>query len=63
MKKALITGQDGVYITEFLLNKGYQVHGIKHRSSFFNAERIDYLYIDQHDVSASTSHLTYKYHE
>ena len=52
MKKALITGitgQDGAYLAEFLLNKGYIVHGIKRRSSSFNTERIDHLYKDPHD--------------
>jgi GDPmannose 4,6-dehydratase len=52
MKKALITGitgQDGAYLTEFLLNKGYEVHGIKRRSSLFNTERIDHLYQDPHE--------------
>ena len=52
MKKALITGitgQDGAYLAEFLLNKGYEVHGIKRRSSSFNTERIDHLYQDRHD--------------
>lgn len=52
MKTALITGitgQDGAYLTEFLLNKGYFVHGIKRRSSSFNTERIDHLYQDQHE--------------
>jgi GDPmannose 4,6-dehydratase len=52
MKKALITGitgQDGAYLAEFLLNKGYEVHGIKRRSSLFNTERIDHLYQDQHE--------------
>ena len=39
-----ITGQDGAYLAEFLLNKGYQVHGIKRRSSLFNTDRIDHLY-------------------
>ena len=51
MKKALITGitgQDGAYLTEFLLKKGYQVHGIKRRSSLFNTDRIDHLYQDPH---------------
>lgn len=51
MKKALITGitgQDGAYLSEFLLKKGYQVHGIKRRSSMFNTERIDHLYQDPH---------------
>ncbi|MDN3555222.1 GDP-mannose 4,6-dehydratase [Halomonas maura] len=48
-KKALltgVTGQDGAYLTEFLLNKGYQVHGIKRRASQFNTQRIDHLYQD-----------------
>ena len=51
MKKALITGitgQDGSYLAEFLLEKGYEVHGIKRRSSSFNTERIDHLYQDSH---------------
>jgi GDPmannose 4,6-dehydratase len=52
MKKALITGitgQDGAYLAEFLLEKGYEVHGIKRRSSLFNTNRIDHLYQDPHD--------------
>jgi len=52
MKKALITGvtgQDGAYLAEFLLKKGYQVHGIKRRASSFNSSRIDHLYQDLHD--------------
>jgi len=56
-----ITGQDGAYLAEFLLNKGYQVHGIKRRSSSFNTERIDHLYTDQHDISTNFSHLTLHY--
>ena len=44
-----ITGQDGSYLAEFLLNKGYQVHGIKRRSSSFNTERIDHIYQDPQD--------------
>lgn len=51
MKKALIsgiTGQDGAYLAEFLLKKGYEVHGIKRRASSFNTERIDHLYQDPH---------------
>ncbi len=54
MKKALITGvtgQDGAYLAEFLLKKGYEVHGIKRRSSSFNTERIDHLYQDPHEVN------------
>ncbi len=52
MKKALITGitgQDGSYLAEFLLNKGYEVHGIKRRASSFNTTRIDHLYRDPHE--------------
>src|SRR3954464_14397695 len=51
MKTALITGitgQDGAYLAEFLLNKGYLVHGIKRRASLFNTDRIDHLYQDPH---------------
>lgn len=51
MKKALITGitgQDGAYLAEFLLDKGYEVHGIKRRASLFNTDRIDHLYQDPH---------------
>jgi GDPmannose 4,6-dehydratase len=44
-----ITGQDGAYLAEFLLNKGYVVHGIKRRSSLFNTDRIDHLYKDRHE--------------
>ena len=52
MKKALITGitgQDGAYLAELLLSKGYEVHGIKRRSSMFNTERVDHLYQDPHE--------------
>lgn len=55
MKKALITGitgQDGSYLAEFLLNKGYEVHGIIRRSSTFSTSRIDHLYRDPHDPEA-----------
>ena len=55
-KKALITGitgQDGSYLTEFLLEKGYEVHGIKRRSSNFNTQRIDHLYEDPHKKDLS----------
>ncbi len=51
-RKALITGitgQDGAYLAEFLLQKGYEVHGVKRRSSSFNTERIDHLYRDPHE--------------
>ena len=64
MKKALITGitgQDGAYLAEFLLNKNYQVHGVKRRSSSFNTERIDHLYTDKHDMESDTPHLTLHY--
>jgi GDPmannose 4,6-dehydratase len=44
-----VTGQDGAYLSEFLLNKGYFVHGVKRRSSLFNTDRIDHLYHDQHE--------------
>jgi len=71
MKKALITGvtgQDGSYLAEFLLEKGYEVHGIKRRSSSFNTQRIDHLYQEKHrrnnrfflhygDITDSTSML------
>src|SRR5262245_23391187 len=43
-----VTGQDGAYLAEFLLDKGYEVHGIKRRSSSFNTTRIDHLYQDPH---------------
>ena len=51
-KIALITGvtrQDGAYLAEFLLDKGYEVHGIKRRTSLFNTDRIDHLYQDPHE--------------
>jgi GDPmannose 4,6-dehydratase len=44
-----VTGQDGAYLAEFLLNKGYIVHGLKRRTSLFNTDRIDHLYRDRHD--------------
>ena len=52
MKRALITGitgQDGAYLAEFLLDKGYEVHGVKRRASSFNTDRIDHLYQDPHE--------------
>jgi GDPmannose 4,6-dehydratase len=52
LKRALITGvtgQDGAYLAEFLLGKGYEVHGIKRRASSFNTKRIDHLYRDPHE--------------
>ena len=60
-KKALITGvtgQDGAYLAEFLLQKGYEVHGIKRRSSLFNTARIDHLYTDPHEKGLNF-HLHY----
>src|SRR5690606_7686250 len=51
MKKALITGitgQDGSYLAEFLVEKGYEVHGIKRRASLFNTQRVDHIYEDPH---------------
>ena len=55
MKKALITGvtgQDGAYLAELLLNKGYEVHGLKRRTSLFNTDRIDHLFQDPHTPNA-----------
>jgi GDPmannose 4,6-dehydratase len=55
MKRALvtgITGQDGSYLSELLLEKGYEVHGVVRRASTFNTERIDHLYLDPHDKAA-----------
>ena len=60
MKVALvtgITGQDGSYLAELLLEKGYQVHGVKRRASSFNTQRIDHIYQDQHEV-----HVNFKLH-
>ena len=51
-KKALITGvtgQDGSYLAEILLEKGYEVHGLKRRTSLFNTDRVDHLYVDPHE--------------
>ena len=59
MKRALITGitgQDGSYLTELLLAKGYEVHGIIRRSSSFNTERIDHVYRDPHEASRLRLH-------
>jgi GDPmannose 4,6-dehydratase len=61
LKKAIITGitgQDGAYLAEFLLKKGYEVHGIKRRSSLFNTQRIDHIYVDPH-IPDSHMHLHY----
>lgn len=76
MKKALITGvtgQDGSYLAEFLLEKGYEVHGIKRRASLFNTQRVDHIYEDPHVDNArlklhygdltDTSNLTRIMHE
>jgi GDPmannose 4,6-dehydratase len=55
VKKALvsgITGQDGSYLAELLLAKGYEVHGLIRRASTFNTQRIDHLYLDPHDPKA-----------
>ena len=52
-----ITGQDGSYLAELLLEKGYQVHGVKRRASSFNTQRIDHLYQDQHE-----NHVNFKLH-
>lgn len=60
MKKALITGitgQDGSYLAELLLEKGYMVHGVKRRASSFNTQRIDHIYQDQHQ-----NHINFKLH-
>ena len=53
-----VTGQDGAYLSELLLKKGYIVHGIKRRSSLFNTDRIDHLYQDPHE---SNVHFTLHY--
>ncbi|MED7828474.1 GDP-mannose 4,6-dehydratase, partial [Streptomyces chiangmaiensis] len=58
VKKALITGitgQDGSYLTELLLKKGYHVHGVVRRASTFNTQRIDHLYQDPHTPRAHLS--------
>ena len=55
MRKALITGitgQDGSYLAELLLSKGYEVHGLIRRASTFNTSRVDHLYVDPHDPEA-----------
>src|ERR1044071_4780794 len=53
-----VTGQDGAYLTDLLLKKGYIVHGIKRRSSLFNTDRVDHLYQDQHEKNV---HFTLHY--
>ena len=60
-KRALITGitgQDGSYLAELLLEKGYEVHGIIRRSSSFNTSRIDHMYRDRHEVSVVVIYFT-----
>ena len=62
MKKALITGitgQDGSYLAEFLLNKNYEVHGIKRRSSLINTSRIDHLFQDPHETNLKFKFFKY----
>ena len=62
MKKALITGitgQDGSCLAEFLLEKGYEVQGIKRRASSFNAQKIDSLYLDRNETTVNF-HLNYR---
>ena len=61
LRKALITGitgQDGSYLAELLLGKGYEVHGLVRRSSSFNTRRIDHLYMDPHEAGAGYSCTT-----
>ena len=48
-----ITGQDGAYLAELLLAKGYVVHGVKRRSSSLNTQRVDHLYVDPHEKSTN----------
>ena len=65
LKKALITGitgQDGSYLAELLLSKGYEVHGIKRRASSFNSGRIDHLYQDPHDLDETGSPPSFQMH-
>lgn len=54
-----ITGQDGSYLTEFLLSKGYDVHGLIRRSSNFNTARLDHIYVDPHNSSKARMKLHY----
>lgn len=65
MKKALITGitgQNGAYLAEFLLDKGYEVHGIKRRTSLFNTDRIDHLFRDPHETDRQDKGARLKLH-
>lgn len=62
VKRALITGitgQDGSYLAELLLDKGYEVHGIIRRSSSFNTSRIDHLYRDRHEVRQRNTYFSF----
>lgn len=62
VKKAMITGisgQDGSYLAEFLLSKGYAVHGVMRRASSFNTRRLDHIYRDPHNSDAEGLHLHY----
>src|SRR3972149_5799811 len=54
-----VTGQDGAWLAELLLSKGYVVHGIKRRSSSFNTERVDHLFVDKHESLESRFFLHY----
>ena len=56
-----VTGQDGAYLAELLLSKGYEVHGVKRRSSLINTARIDHLYVDPHEfhIKHTDLHLHY----
>ena len=53
-----VTGQDGAYLAEFLMAKGYTVHGIKRRSSSFNTQRVEHLYEDPHMPDPASSCIT-----
>ena len=52
-----VTGQDGAYLAEFLLNKGYRVHGIRRRSSSFNTARVEHIYQDRKSTRLNSSHI------
>ena len=52
-----VTGQDGAYLSELLLEKGYQVHGLKRRASSFNTDRVDHLYQDPHEPAPADESL------
>ena len=63
-KKALITGvtgQDGSYLVELLLEKNYEVHGIKRRSSSFNTQRVDHLYQDPHEENPNVQNALWRF--